>query len=69
MYTGSLGGVRGGVAFDVVNLGHPRMRFLSSSMPILFRGSTSKMRPRMASSSADNGSIELKNLGLFRYAL
>ena len=66
MYWGSQGGVGGAAVERVVNLGHPRMRDLSSGMPILFRGSHSNIRHRMASSSKDNGSIELKNLGLAR---
>ncbi len=50
----------------VVNLEHPRIRLLSSGMDILLRGSVSKMRLRMKSNSEDNGSIEERNLGLFR---
>ena len=50
----------------MVNLGHLRIKFLSSDMPILFLGSTSKMRPRIASNSEDNGNIVLRNLGLAR---
>ena len=53
----------------VVNLEHPRIRVLSSGMDILLRGSVSKMRLRIKSNSEDNGSIEERNLGLFRYAL
>ena len=50
----------------VVNLEHPRIRVLSSGMDILLRGSVSKMRLRIKSNSEDNGSIEERNLGLFR---
>lgn len=53
----------------VVNLVHPRIKFLSSGIWILFRGSHSKIRLRMKSSSADNGKIDLRKLGLLRYAL
>ena len=66
---GGVGGV-GGAALELfVNLGHLRMRFLSSGIPILLRGSHSKMRLRMESSSGDRGRIELRNLGFLRYAL
>ena len=50
----------------VVNLEHPKIRVLSSGMEILLRGSVSKMRLRIKSSSEDNGSIDERNLGLFR---
>lgn len=66
MYRGSQGGVGGAAVEWVVNVGHLKIRDLSSGMPILFRGSLSKMRPKMASSSEDKGSIELRNLGLVR---
>ena len=62
----SLGRV-GGAAFErLVNLGHLRMRFLSSEILILLRGSHSKMRLRMESSSGDNGKMELRNFGFLR---
>lgn len=66
-YCGSLGGVGGSKAFErVVKLLHLRIKSLSSGILILLRGSCSKMRLRMKSSSGDKGSIELKNLGFFR---
>lgn len=68
-HCGSLGGVGGRALVErVVKLLHLRIRSRSSGIFILLRGSFSKMRLRMKSSSGDNGSIELKNLGLFRYA-
>lgn len=53
----------------VVNLGHRRIRFLSSGILILLRGSQSNMRLKIESSSGDNGRMELKNLEFLRYAL
>ena len=50
---------------EVVNLGHPRIRVLSSGMEILLRGSLSKIRPRIKSSSEDSGRIDLRKCGLF----
>lgn len=68
--SGSLGGVEGGTTAErAVNLGQARIRFLSSGILTLFQGSTSKMRRRIESSSGDKGRMDLKNLGLFRYAL
>lgn len=66
-YAGSGGRVAGRDPVErVVNLGHPRIKFLSSGIWILFRASLSKMRLRMKSSSTDNGRIDLKKLGLLR---
>ena len=67
---GSLGGVGGRAPVErVVKQLHLRIRSRSSGRVILLRGSCSKMRLNMKSSSGDKGSIELKNAGLFRYAL
>lgn len=64
---GSLGGVGGRALGErVVKLLHLRISSRSSGILILLRGSCSKMRLRMKSSSGDNGSIELKNLGSLR---
>lgn len=69
MYWASHGGVGGAALERFVNLGHLRMRFLRSRILILLRGSHSKMRLRIESSSGDNGRIELRNFGFLRYAL
>ena len=68
-YWTSRGGVGGAALERFVNLGHLRMRFLSSGILILLRASHSKMRLRMESSSGDSGKIELRNFGFLRYAL
>ena len=47
----------------VVNLGQVSMSSFSSEIDILLRGSRSKMRPKMASSSAEMGKMVLRNLG------
>lgn len=65
-YWTSHGGVGGVVVERAVNLGQLRIKDLSSGMPILLRGSHSNIRAKIASSSDDSGSIELKNLGLVR---
>lgn len=51
-------------AGQVVNLGHLRIRVLSSRVVILLRGSNSKMRCKIESSSGESGSIDLRNFGL-----
>ena len=68
-YSGSFGGVGGNAGAEwVVKVGHMRTRLLNSAMPILFLGSTSKMRPKMVFNSEDNGNIVLRNFGFARYA-
>jgi len=65
-YGTSSGGVGGAKLERFVNLGHLRTRSLSSEILILLRGSHSKMRLRMESSSGDNGKMELRNFGFLR---
>ena len=67
VHSGSGGGVGGRAPVErVVNLGHSMIKVLSSGMLIRFCGSHSKMRDKMKSSSADSGSIDLRNWGFCR---
>jgi len=65
-YGTSSDGVGGAKLERFVNLGHLRTRSLSFGILILLRGSHSKMRLRMESSSGDNGKMELRNFGFLR---
>ena len=68
--TSSSGGVGGAAAaaVRVVNVGQRTTSSRSSAILILLRGSHSKMRLRIASSSPDSGRIEPRNSGFFKYA-
>lgn len=52
------------VAGQVVNLVQLIIRALSSGVVILFRGSGSKMRLKIESSSRESGNIDLRKFGL-----
>ena len=49
----------------VVNLGQKKTSFSSSGMVILFAGSVSKIRERMAFNSREIGRIDCKKAGSF----
>jgi hypothetical protein len=63
---GSGGGVAGRALERVVNRGHRMINSRSSGRVILFVGSISKIRLRMASSSEDKGKIDLRKFWSFK---